>query len=59
MEESESEEEIDPDEFVEESDDGKRRRNTYKGKPKRGICDIEKPEWLVKSSKKVEDLCET
>lgn len=30
MEESESEEEIDANEFVEESDDGKRRRNTYK-----------------------------
>ena len=59
MDESESEEENDADEYVEESDDGKRRRNTYQKKPKRGILDIEKPEWLKKSSKKVEMLCET
>ncbi len=53
--ETESEEEMDPDEFEEESDDGKGgRRGTRKKQQKRGICDYDKPEWLVKWSYKVE-----
>jgi voltage-dependent calcium channel L type alpha-1D len=58
--EIESEEEMDPDEFEDESDDGKGgRRGTRKKQVKKGICDIKKPDWLVKSSNKVEEFCET
>lgn len=58
--ETESEEEENPEEFEEESEDGRGgRRGTRKKQVKKGICDIKQPAWIVNSSAKVNDLCET
>lgn len=55
--ETESEEEMDPDEWEDEEDDqGGGRKGTRKKVIKKGICDFDKPQWLVNSSNKVEDF---
>jgi hypothetical protein len=55
--ETESDAEIDSEIIDEDSETGKRR--TRKKQIKKSCFDVDKPEWMVKSSNKCDEICET
>lgn len=58
--ETESEEVIEADEYEDDLDEGNGgRRGTRKKPIVRSIFDISKPEWIVKTSNRMEEICET